>query len=139
MTVEQRIKIAIATLTEGPIPDGYKCDVTSLCSLAAVPRSTLYRSYPHLKAEFDDIRGQLRAAGQQPDPREARIERLKLEVEELRRRLHTKQQEVEALNDFRRTALSRITAQHDEILRLRREVNPPGSQLRSLPSPPTVS
>jgi hypothetical protein len=51
--VEARIRAAMHQLLVGPIPNGLKCDIKSLCTLAGVPRATLYRTYPHLKAEFD--------------------------------------------------------------------------------------
>jgi len=50
---EGRIRAAMAQLLGGDIPDGLKCDVKSLCALSGVPRATLYRSYPHIKAEFE--------------------------------------------------------------------------------------
>lgn len=119
MKPEDRIRNAIAVLIEGPIPAGRKCDITSLCAIADVPRATLYRTYPHLKAEFERRRSASHDEGKQPDPRQAQIERLKRETEALRERLASKQSEIDELSVFRRTALSRIAAQQDEIHRLR--------------------
>jgi hypothetical protein len=60
---ETRIRAAIGQLLAAPISDGLKCHVKSLCILSGVPRATLYRSYPHLKAEFERRRGDDQAAG----------------------------------------------------------------------------
>jgi hypothetical protein len=84
---ETRIRAAIVQLLGGDIPDGLKCDVKSLCVLAGVPRATLYRTYPHLKAEFDRQRDAAQENGMQPDPRLARIDRCKTEIIDLRSRL----------------------------------------------------
>lgn len=131
---EARIRNAMRQLLAGPVPDGLKCDVKSLCTLAGVPRATLYRTYPHLKAEFDRQRTAAQEAGQQPDPRLAQIERLKAEVATLRERLSRKNTELDALKEFQATALSRLAAQHDEIATLRRQLDatPPAS-VRTLP------
>ncbi|MFF1273268.1 hypothetical protein ACFVZC_07640 [Streptomyces marokkonensis] len=119
---EARIRNAMRQLLAGPVPDGLKCDVKSLCTLAGVPRATLYRTYPHLKAEFDRQRTAAQEAGQQPDPRLEQIERLKAEVATLRERLSRKNTELDALKQFQTTALSRLAAQDDEITVLRREL-----------------
>ncbi|MFI1735298.1 hypothetical protein ACH40E_40015 [Streptomyces acidicola] len=119
---EARIRSAMQQLLVGPVPDGLKCDVKSLCTLAGVPRATLYRTYPHLKAEFDRQRQAAQEAGQQPDPRLAQIERLKAEVATLRERLSKKNAEVDALKEFQATALFRLAAQHAEITGLRQQL-----------------
>jgi hypothetical protein len=115
---EDRIRSAIRqpplTLLDGPVPAGLKCDVKSLCTLAAVPRATLYRAYPHLKVEFDRQRDAARTAGQQPDPRLAQIERLKTETARLHSRLSQKDAELAELRTFRGEALSRLAAQHED-------------------------
>jgi chromosome segregation ATPase len=132
---EARIRAAMRQLLVGPIPDGQKCDVKSLCALAEVPRATLYRTYPHLKAEFDRQRTVAQQAGEQPDPRLAQIERLKAEVATLRERLSRKNAELDALRKFQATALSRLAAQHDEITALRQELQAaPDANVRMLPS-----
>lgn len=131
---EARIRNAMRQLLAGPVPDGLKCDVKSLCTLAGVPRATLYRTYPHLKAEFDRQRTAAQEAGQQPDPRLAQIERLKGEVATLRERLSRKNNELDALKEFQATALSRLAAQHDEITTLRRQLDAtPTASVRTLP------
>lgn len=131
---EARIRNAMRQLLAGPVPDGLKCDVKSLCTLAGVPRATLYRTYPHLKAEFDRQRQAAQEAGQHPDPRLAQIERLKAEVATLRERLSRKNTELEALKEFQATALSRLAAQHDEITTFRRQLNAtPAASVHTLP------
>jgi hypothetical protein len=132
---ETRIRSAIAQLLGGDVPDGLKCDVKSLCLLAGVPRATLYRTYPHLKAEFDRQRDAAQDNGQQPDPRLARIDRLKTEITDLRRRLADRDREISQLNRFRDTALSRLAAQHDEVTALRIQLKAAGNaKVRSLPN-----
>jgi hypothetical protein len=123
--VEARVRAAMARLLSDPIPDGMKCDVKSLCALAGVPRATLYRAYPYLKAEFEHQRGAAQASGRQPDPRLAQIERLKTETTELRERVSRQTAELRALKKFLSEALSRLAAQHDEITALRRAIHAP--------------
>ncbi|MGI5380802.1 hypothetical protein ACQEV2_42905 [Streptomyces sp. CA-251387] len=132
---ETRIRAAMRQLLAGPVPEGLKCDVKSLCSLAGVPRATLYRTYPHLKADFDRQRTAAQEAGQQPDPRLAQIERLKAEIAGLRERLGRRDTEVDQLRSFRAGVLSRLAAQHDEIIALRRELESvAGAKIRTLPT-----
>ena len=132
---EARIRTAIAKLLTGPIPDDLKCDVKSLCVLAGVPRATLYRTYPHLKAEFDRQRDAAQENGQQPDARLARIDRLKTEIIGLRARLAGRDREISELKRFRDTALSRLAAQHEEIAALRTQLRAADrTKIRSLPS-----
>ncbi len=85
---ENRIRAAMAQLLGGDIPEGLRCDVKSLCTLSGVPRATLYRSYPHIKADFERERSDAPTAGQHPDPRLAQIERLKTEIIDLHKRLN---------------------------------------------------
>ncbi|MFH9713090.1 hypothetical protein ACH4MW_37975 [Streptomyces luteogriseus] len=93
---------AMRKLLVGPVPDGLKCDVKSLCTLAGVPRATFYRTDPHLKAEFDRQRAAAQEAGQHPDPRLAQIEWFKGEVATLRERLSRKNVELDELQSFLR-------------------------------------
>lgn len=133
---DTRIRSAITQLLAGEIPDGLKCDVKSLCILAGVPRATLYRTYPHLKADFDSRRDTARDNGQQPDPRLARIDRLNTEITGLHARLTARDHEITELKQFRDTAVSRLAAQHDEITTLRTRLQSvDGVKLRSLPRP----
>lgn len=120
---EARIRAAIQQLLAGPIPDNLKCDIKSLCVLAGIPRATFYRTYPHLKAEFDQQRNAAQQTGQQPDPRLARIQRLKAELETLRQRLNTKNAELASLKQLQSKALSQIAAQHNEITTLRQRLD----------------
>ncbi|MFD7608901.1 hypothetical protein ACFWAN_52820 [Streptomyces mirabilis] len=132
---EARIRNAMRQLLAGPVPDGLKCDVKSLCTLSGVPRATLYRTYPHLKAEFDRQRQAAQEDGQQPDPRLAQIERLKAEVATLRERLTRKNAELSVLKEFQATALSRLAAQHELIAALRKEVeSAPHATVHTLPA-----
>lgn len=119
---ELRIRAAMGRLLAGEVPEGHKCDVTSLCLLAAVPRATFYRSYPHLRTEFQESLGRLRSGGHQPDPRLAQIEGLKVEIVGLRERVSESDRQIVELTTFRSTALSRLATQHDEIVRLRARV-----------------
>jgi len=132
---ETRTRAAIDQLLTGDIPVGLKCDVKSLCLLAGVPRATLYRTYPHLKTEFEQRRSGAQEAGQHPDPRLAQIQRLKTEVVALRERLARRDVEITELKTFRAMALSRLAAQHDEITSLRAHLlSAPDTKIRALPT-----
>ncbi|MCX5527507.1 hypothetical protein OG342_32420 [Streptomyces bobili] len=109
-------------LLGGDIPEGLRCDIKSLSTLSGVSRATLYRTYPHLKQEFEQRLGRLRKARGEPDPRIAQIDRLKEEVAQLRRRVSQMNQELAVREEFRATALSRLAAQHEEIISLRRQL-----------------
>ena len=102
---EGRIRAAMAQLLGGDIPEHLKCDVKSLCTLSGVPRATLYRSYPRLKAEFERERSDAQTAGLHPDPRLAQIERLKTEIIDLHKRLNRGNAELAELRTFRAEAL----------------------------------
>ncbi len=120
-------------LLSGDVPTGFKCDVSSLSALANVPRATLYRTYPHLEAEFDQHLGRLREAGKEPDPHRAQVERLKSEVMGLQDRLSRANAVTAELEAFRYTALSRLAAQHEETLRSA-ATGRPSEQVRSAPA-----
>lgn len=120
---EARIRAAMQQLLGGPVPDNLKCDIKSLCVLAGIPRATFYRTYPHLKAEFDQQRNAVQETGQQPDPRLARIERLKADLTTLRERLNIRNAELANLREFQAKALSQIAAQHNEITTLRQRLD----------------
>ena len=74
-------------------------------------------------------------AGDAPDPRAAQVERLKAEVAELKARVAKRDAALAALTEFKILAVSRLAAQHDEILRLREHTPATGNvwQLRSSP------
>jgi len=133
---ETRIRAATAQLLGGDIPDGLNCDVKRLCTLAGVPRATLYRTYPHLKAEFDRRRDAARDNGMQPDPRLARIDRCKTEIIHLRSRLADQDRKISELKRFRDTAVSRLAAQHEQITALRNQLHTADhAKIRPLPRP----
>ena len=62
---EQRIRAAADALLRGDIPPDGKCDITTLARQAGVSRAALYRSYPHLKEEFER---RLAARSRQAEP-----------------------------------------------------------------------
>jgi hypothetical protein len=124
---EDRIHAAADRILCGAITPGQKCDTKTLALEAGVSRAALYTTYRHLKDDFDRRRENLRAAGTVPDPREAQIARLKLRMARLQTRITKQQKLIAELEDFRIVALSRISAQHDEITRLRRIINARGN------------
>jgi hypothetical protein len=130
---EQRIRAAADALLRGDIPPDGKCDITTLARQAGVSRAALYRSYPHLKDEFERRLAALRAGRTAPDPRDAQIARLKADNNELRHKLADRDAAIRDLEQFRTLALSRIAAQHDETSRLRRQATPAAAgNVRSL-------
>lgn len=131
---ETRIRAAMAQLLSGDVPDRLKCDVKSLSVLAGVPRATLYRTYPHLKADFDRQRDAVQQGGAQPDPQAARIDRLKTEITALRTRLAERDREITELHRSQDTARSRLAAQHDEITALRAQLHNGAAKIRKLPA-----
>ena len=118
---EQRIRAAADALLRGDIPPDGKCDITTLARQARVSRAALYRTYPHLKEEFERRLASVHASGTAPDPRDAQITRLKAQNDELRQKLAGRDTTIRDLGQFRELALSRLAAQHDEITRLRRQ------------------
>ncbi|MER5532631.1 hypothetical protein [Streptomyces mirabilis] len=54
-----------------------------------------------------------------PEPREARIERLTAQNPDLKDRVTDRDATIGELIEFKELALSRLAAQHDEIMRLR--------------------
>ncbi|UUV32183.1 hypothetical protein NQK81_01665 [Amycolatopsis roodepoortensis] len=116
---EAAIRAAMDRLLRGEIPPGGKCDVKTLAATSGVTRAALYSTYLHLKEEFERRREQLREAGVIADPREAQIGRLKDQVGVLQQRVVDRDEEVAALKVFRTEAVSRLAAQHEEIVRLR--------------------
>ncbi|SDU67120.1 hypothetical protein [Amycolatopsis keratiniphila] len=116
---EAAIRAAMDRLLRGEIPAGGKCDVKTLATASGITRAALYSTYLHLKEEFERRRGELRDAGIIADPRDAQIERLKDQVRHLTERLVATQQDNDELIAFRARALSRLAAQHEEVLRLR--------------------
>ena len=132
---ENRIRAAIDRLLRGEIPAGGGCDIKTLAAQTGVDRTAFYgnRPYAHLRVEFEQRLQTLQQAGDQPDPRDAQTTRLKNEVTELRRRLAESASTIDQLTDFRTHALAQLTAQHDEITRLRATTTA-GSRVRQLPT-----
>ncbi|GAA1928783.1 hypothetical protein [Streptantibioticus ferralitis] len=136
---ENRIRAAMDRLLRGEIPPGGKCDIKTLANEAAVDRTAFYgtRPYAHLRVEFERRVQALHDAGEIPDPREARISRLKAENAKLRERLTQSEHTVDELTDFRGQALVRLAAQHEEIIRLR-EAAAGTARVSHLPAPRTT-
>ena len=111
-------------LLHGDIPPGGKCDIKTLARASGVDRTAFYgsRPYAHLR---DRVRAAARAllqAGEQPDPRDAQVARLKDEITRLKERLARSDATIGELTAFRDQALARLAVQHHEITRLRQEV-----------------
>jgi hypothetical protein len=117
---EARIRAAADRLLAGAVPAGGKCDIKTLAANAGVSRAALYRTYPHLKREFENRLNRLQAAGQRPDPRDAQIARLTAENLKLRAaRVTDLGVQITELTSFQTTAISQLAALHDELHRLR--------------------
>jgi hypothetical protein len=132
---EARIRAAAGQLLRGDLPPGGRCDIKTLAAVAGISRAALYRTYPHLKDEFEQRLAHARAAGQVTDPRDAQITRLKDKIQTLQQRLASREAAIAELTEFKTLALSRLAAQHDELQRLQSR---PGN-LRILPTPPGAS
>jgi hypothetical protein len=132
---ENRIRAAMNRLLRGEIPSGGKCDIKTLALESGVDRTAFYggRPYARLREEFE---AKLTAAvqdGDEPDPRDAQIGRMKTRAATLAERLARQDAVIAELTGFKAQALSRIAAQHDEITRLRCEVQQ-AARVRRLPS-----
>ncbi|MEV6549247.1 hypothetical protein AB0M57_11100 [Streptomyces sp. NPDC051597] len=120
---ERRIRAAIDRLLAGQIPVGGACDVKTLAREAGISRASLYRTWGHLKDEFEKRRAAAWAVGQQPDPREARIARLRDLNQRLTGKLAHTHTELTQLKERHRRLLSVLAAKDDELQRLRRQLN----------------
>jgi chromosome segregation ATPase len=120
---ERRIRAAIDRLLAGHIPPGGACDVKILAREAGISRAALYRTWKHVKDEFEQRRSAARTAGQHPDPREARILRLRAHNQRLTSKLTRTHTEVTQLKERHQLALSALAAQDDELQRLRRQLS----------------
>ncbi len=118
---EDRIRNVIDRLPGGDIPPGGRCDITTLARQAGIDRTAFYgtKPYARLRAEFERKLAARQQAGDDPDPRDAQITRLKTENQALRQRLTQSGQTHARLTGLNNQALSRIAAQHQEITRLR--------------------
>jgi hypothetical protein len=132
---QARIRAVMDKLLAGHIPAGASCDVTTLARLSGIDRAAFYgtRPYAPLREEFEQRLRALRDAGQVPDPRQAQLAALKKTITDLTSRIARLDRTIAELTEFKATALSRLTAQHDEITRLRASTQ----HLRALPPPPT--
>jgi AcrR family transcriptional regulator len=130
---ETRIRAAADQLLRGDLPPGGRCDIKTLAAVAGISRAALYRTYPHLKDDFEQRLAQARAAGQVTDPRDAQVTRLKQEIGQLRQRLAGRDAVITELTEFKTRALSQLAAQHDELQRLQTQAARPGN-LRVLPA-----
>ncbi len=133
---ENRIRAAMDRLLRGEIPPGGKCDIKTLALESGVDRTAFYgdRPYARLREEFEAKLAAAVQDGDAPDPRDAQIGRLKAQAATLTERLARQDGVIAELSDFKTQALSRIAAQHDEITRLRREVQQ-AARVRRLPVP----
>ncbi|RPK32257.1 hypothetical protein EES39_39155 [Streptomyces sp. ADI92-24] len=130
--IERRVRAAIDRLLGGQIPAGGACDVKTLAREAGISRAALYRTWGHLKDEFEKRRAAAWAAGQQPDPREARIARLRNLNQRLTSKLTRTHNEFSQLKERHQLALSVLAAKDDELQRLRRELS---TFSRTFPAP----
>jgi hypothetical protein len=133
---ENRIRAAMDRLLRGEIPPGGKCDIKTLAREAGVDRTAFYgsRPYARLREEFEAKLAATVQEGDTPDPRDAQIGRLKAHATTLTERLARQDAVIAELTSFKAQSLSRIAAQHDEITRLRREVQQ-AARVRRLPAP----
>ncbi|AZM58172.1 MULTISPECIES: hypothetical protein [unclassified Streptomyces] len=141
---EEAVRAAMDRLLSGDLPPGGKCDLKTLAAAAGVSRTAFYPKknrdgttrpgpYQHLAEEFDRRLKALQEAGQIVDPRAAQIERLKAQVAELKERLAKRDEALAELTAFKILAVSRLTAQHEEIERLRGQAAAVGN-VRRLPA-----
>ncbi|WTN46224.1 hypothetical protein OHB00_00405 [Streptomyces sp. NBC_00631] len=142
---EEAIRAAMDRLLNGGLPPGGGCDLKTLATEAGVTRTAFYPKknrdgttrpgpYQHLAEEFQQRLRTLREAGEVVDPRIAQIERLKVKVTELKERLSHRDETVAELTTFKERAVSRLAAQHDEIVHLREQA-PALGNVRRLPAP----
>jgi DNA repair exonuclease SbcCD ATPase subunit len=133
---EAKIRAAMSRLLGGDIPPRGKCDVKTLAREAGIDRTAFYgsRPYARLREEFEQKLQDIQQSGEQPDPRDAQAERLKNEITQLRERLAQSASAITGLTEFRTQALARLAAQHDEIARLRHDLQR-AATIRRLPAP----
>jgi hypothetical protein len=132
---EAKIRAAMTRLLGGDIPPG-KCDVKTLAFEAGIDRTAFYgsRPYARLREEFEQKLQDIQQAGEQPDPRDTQVTRLKDEITQLRERLSQSAGTISELTTFRTQALARHAAQHDKIARLRHDLQR-APAIRRLPAP----
>ncbi|MFF5713811.1 hypothetical protein [Streptomyces sp. NPDC012756] len=141
---EDAIRAAMDRLLRGELPPGGKCDLKTLALESGVTRTGFYPKknrdgrtrpgpYQHLAEEFERRRAALQHAGEIVDPRAAQIKRLKAQVAELKDRVAKRDEAMAELLAFKTAAISQLTAQHDEITRLREQAAALGN-VRRLPA-----
>ncbi len=120
-------------LLRGEIHSGGACDIKTLATESGISRASLYTTYSHLKDEFLERRKSVREHVSDTDRRELQILRLKQTVATLHERIREQERDLLALRDFQRLAISRIAAQHEEIVRLRRGLDEKGNVVKLRP------
>lgn len=146
---EEAVRAVMDRLLRGELPKGGKLDLKTLAAEAGVPRTGFYAKknrdgserpgpYQRLGEEFLRRLAVLQEAGDVVDPRDAQIVRLKTTNQELQERVAKRNEKIQELTDFQRTALSRLAAQHEEILRLREAAHGTG-KIRALPLGPALT
>nr|WP_087882365.1 hypothetical protein [Streptomyces alboflavus] len=136
---EAAIRAAMDRLLAGAIPPGGGCDLKTLAAKAGVTRTGFYPKgerpgpYQHLAEEFERRVKEAQATGIVTDPKVSQIERLKAQVAELKERLTERDADLAELTAFKTLAISRLTAQHEEIERLREQAAATGN-VRRLPA-----
>ncbi|MFE9010922.1 hypothetical protein ACIGZI_23810 [Streptomyces griseus] len=141
---EEAVRTAMDRLLSGNLPPGGKCDLKTLAAEAGVSRTAFYPKknrdgtarpgpYQHLAQDFERRLKALQEAGQIVDPRAAQVERLNAQVNELKERLAKRDEALAELAAFKTLAISRLTAQHEEITRLREQAGAVGN-VRRLPT-----
>lgn len=133
---QAKIRAAMTRLLAGDIPPGGRLDVKTLAREAGIDRTAFYgtRPYARLREEFEQKLQDTQQAGEQPDPRDAQVTRLKNEITRLRERLAESAGTITELTGFRTQALARLAAQHDEITWLRHDLQRTAT-IRRLPAP----
>jgi len=116
---EKNIRAAIDRLLAGHIPADGGCDAKTLAREAGISRAALYRTYPHLKDEFERRRDAALQSAGHPDRREQRIARLTEQNTALKARLATTAEELRQARAGRQQALSALAAAADTIQQLR--------------------
>lgn len=93
--------------------------------------------YQYPAEEFERRLRTRREAGEVVDPRIAQIQRLKAKVAELKERLAQRDETVAELTTFKALAVSRLAAQHDEIVHVQEEAAALGNVRGLAAAPPS--
>lgn len=116
---EQRIRDAIELLVSPHRPGHLRCDVSTLAAQAGISRNTLYSIYTDLRREFEQRRTAQHTQPQAHHDIEQRAHVLSETVIRLKALLADRDRTIADLIAFRQLAISRLAAQHEEIIRLR--------------------